>query len=306
MRSQPSVATAPIRVVRPAILAPLLTLLFAAALPAAAAAQTLGGMVVEEISLRPIGDVEVQIIYAHNGNRVGPVLRTGADGRFGMRVPNSGTYELRFRRVGYHAQELTGIGLARNEVRNIEIVLKIQATTLAEVRVAPALSSRPFFMEGFEERRRMGVGTFFTREEIQRSGIQSLTNLIRGLAGVHVSSRPGRSNVAGTPVNSMRICNMVLFLDGAMVTMPTDPPDVIFRNFEMIPVQHIEALEVYRGRGSLPAQFGGPDVRCGAIVVWTRRPGLHDVPSRDSGQDAQKREVVSEQTKVSKGDAPPD
>lgn len=152
----------------------------------------------------------------------------------------------------------------------------------------------------------MGVGTFFNRDEIQRSGIQSLSNIIRGMAGVSVSSRPGRMNAAGTPINSMRICNMVLFIDGARVNHAHDPSDVIFRSFEMIPVQHIEALEVYRGRSSLPAEFGGPEVRCGAIVVWTRRPGLHDDSSRESDRkESDRKSVVSEQTKVSKATTAP-
>jgi hypothetical protein len=42
-----------------------------------------------------------------------------------------------------------------------------------------------------------------------------------------------------------------------------------------IPLQVIEALEVYRGPSGLPPEFnnrmGNPS--CGAIVIWTRVPG---------------------------------
>ena len=33
----------------------------------------------------------------------------------------------------------------------------------------------------------------------------------------------------------------------------------------------IEGIEVFRGLSELPSEFAAPDLRCGAIAIWTRR-----------------------------------
>jgi hypothetical protein len=38
----------------------------------------------------------------------------------------------------------------------------------------------------------------------------------------------------------------------------------------VIPAE-VEAVEVYDGPGSLPAEFGGSNAGCGVVVIWTRR-----------------------------------
>jgi hypothetical protein len=39
-----------------------------------------------------------------------------------------------------------------------------------------------------------------------------------------------------------------------------------------IPGADLEAVEVYRGIGEIPSEFAGRGDRCGAVVVWTRKP----------------------------------
>jgi hypothetical protein len=40
-----------------------------------------------------------------------------------------------------------------------------------------------------------------------------------------------------------------------------------------IPVDDIEAIEVFRNLAEIPPEFGGPDALCGVVAVWTRRGG---------------------------------
>lgn len=245
---------------------------------AALSAQTVSGKIIEKHTATPLADVEIQIRDG-SGTRIGPALRTDPDGLFSMRVPLAGPYTVSVRRLGYipsvHDVLVAGRGIAR-----IEIVLAIQPAKLEEVRVARTPSQRPHFMEGFEQRRRLGMGMFFTREEVQRSGTTTLSNFIRGYTGIQMSSRPGRTSANFGPTSMFRACNIALFVDGMRMHSSSATPDQIFRSFESIPPSHIEGIEIYRGRSQLPAEFGGPEVRCGAIVVWTRRPGL------DSSQEA--------------------
>jgi len=37
----------------------------------------------------------------------------------------------------------------------------------------------------------------------------------------------------------------------------------------VLPIK-VAGIEVYKGPASLPAEFGGSDTRCGAIVIWTK------------------------------------
>lgn len=44
-------------------------------------------------------------------------------------------------------------------------------------------------------------------------------------------------------------------------------------DFTQFVAMDIEAVEIYRGAGSVPGEFGGGDAACGAVVIWTRRGG---------------------------------
>jgi hypothetical protein len=35
----------------------------------------------------------------------------------------------------------------------------------------------------------------------------------------------------------------------------------------------VEAIEVYKGPASIPAQFIDSDTQCGVILIWTKRGG---------------------------------
>ena len=37
-----------------------------------------------------------------------------------------------------------------------------------------------------------------------------------------------------------------------------------------MPMEAIEAVEVFRGVSEMPAEFAAPDLRCGAVAVWMR------------------------------------
>jgi hypothetical protein len=60
-------------------------------------------------------------------------------------------------------------------------------------------------------------------------------------------------------------CGPSLYVDGILVSRQAT-------EWDLPPLSTIEAVEVYRGAGELPLQWGGTSAGgCGAIVVWTRR-----------------------------------
>jgi hypothetical protein len=51
----------------------------------------------------------------------------------------------------------------------------------------------------------------------------------------------------------------------------------------MVRVEDLVAMEIYRSPAEVPAQFVGPDTRCGAIVIWTRQ-SLRRPAAKATGQ----------------------
>jgi len=39
----------------------------------------------------------------------------------------------------------------------------------------------------------------------------------------------------------------------------------------VVPLDAVEAVEVFRGLSETPAQFADPDLRCGVVAIWSRR-----------------------------------
>ncbi len=112
-------------------------------------------------------------------------------------------------------------------------------------------------MRGFYRRARSGRGTFITRDDIDVRNANQTSDLLRDVAGLRISSRPG-----GDRVTSNRGCLLVLFLDGH--PMPGMSPDDV-------PLGDIEGIEVYGSTTETPSLFRR--VRgCGALVIWTRDP----------------------------------
>ena len=79
----------------------------------------------------------------------------------------------------------------------------------------------------------------------------------------------------GAPNAAETFCYPAVYVDGSSWSRPKaggighDPVD-----FSQFYTMDIEALEIYKGAGSVPGEFGGGDAACGAIIVWTRRGGV--------------------------------
>jgi len=65
-------------------------------------------------------------------------------------------------------------------------------------------------------------------------------------------------------------CRIGWFIDGHRMDIPGrwDPATDGLGSMQL---STVEAVEVFRGLSEMPAEFAAPDLRCGAISVWTRR-----------------------------------
>ena len=120
-------------------------------------------------------------------------------------------------------------------------------------------------VNGFEMRRRGGMGRYISRQDIDRQRPYEFTNLLYSIPGMRVSFRAGHVSVATRGV--VGYCTPAIFLDGFQQNLDYES-DLNF----LVQPDEIEGVEIYTSGPSTPAQFTGHGgMGCGSIVVWTRQ-----------------------------------
>jgi len=129
-------------------------------------------------------------------------------------------------------------------------------------------STRKFDL--FYERRPLGFGSYFTRDDIERSGVMHASDLMTRVTGVKVFRQQGRLSL------TFPRCELIIggpkkppavFVDGNRISDAGDPMDVLYG----YGANEIEAMEVYRSSSELPVDARGD--ACSAIYIWTRYTG---------------------------------
>ncbi len=235
--------------------------------PAALPGQTtLHGVVRESSSLgKPLAGVEVVLL--------GYALRTTSDaaGRFVLGPTPDGYQVVLFRSVGYQPAWLR-FTTARRDSTNVEVFLvPVEAQQLEPIDVAGRAPAGRF--DGFEERRRRGLGVLIDSTTIRQSDHLSLTSLLRRHTRINIATvyLPGERTSQEWAVSrrSSQRCPLHVILDGVAIyraDMPgRNPPDL--RQFS---VSTLEAVEVYSSPAETPSEFAD-NGNCGTLVLWTRR-----------------------------------
>jgi hypothetical protein len=123
------------------------------------------------------------------------------------------------------------------------------------------------------------TGTSYDREHLEKSGFSTVGQFLRTVPGLQVRdpnstnsmqmSRSAALNTLGLRAGS-GACHVGWFLDGRRIDLPgrTDP---LTDGLASITLDLVEMVEVFRGISEMPAEFANPDLRCGAVAIWTRR-----------------------------------
>ena len=191
---------------------------------------------------------------------------TDDSGAFRLDGLPAGPVILQLRRLGYVPAGIA-LTLVAAESRELGVVLAQAVETLEAVDVhANALRGK---MSAFNARRGRGVGTFITRDDIERRQPSKMSQLLRYVAGVYVPQdnadmRPsgvGMRRAAG--LSSQGSCGAQLYVDGQHY------PDGRLDDFR--PTE-VEGIEIYKSASEVPAAFRSRDTMCGVIAIWTRDP----------------------------------
>src|SRR5688572_14634124 len=223
---------------------------------------TLTGRVVSRLG-DPVANAEVSVNDGRDGR-----VRSNADGTFALGLAGGGRREIGVRAVGYEPTVLS-IYFAARSAALPELVLERTVQLLAERAVKASASG----LSGFDYRRRSGMGHYIDREQIEKRRALTASQLFMGVPGVLVQQ--SGTITFSRAENPLSGCLPLYFIDGVareiMVPSftPLLPPDLGPGQF--VRPEEIEAIEVYKGLGSIPAEFKKLNAGCGVIVIWTRR-----------------------------------
>jgi hypothetical protein len=185
-----------------------------------------------------------------------------SDGRFDFGNVAPGAYMLHIRHIGY--QEISDtLTVGAGKYLDMDVQMAPKAIEL-EPLVVVAEYEGGSKMRGFYERKRMTMGSFITREDVERQHNFEVSDLFRHVRGMHVvpAYSPTGLNL-GYHVLMRDNCRPTVFIDGAETMSLSMSLD------QMVRPDEIQGIEVYRGPET-PVQFQRNT--CGAILIWTR-PG---------------------------------
>lgn len=248
--------------------------------------------IVTDLTQRPIQRAIVTIIPG------GREVLTDAQGHFEFRSRAPGLHVLSVRALGYtHRLHQVALGAEAGWRGRLELSLPVHQLSEIETRVnawKPAEYAGTTRYDGFFQRKRLGSGTFLSRDEIDRLSAIHFTQVLQQVPGFRVSwNPPGSSQPTTIKINRCATDNppkVAIYVDG--IRRRSGPGELSQgtglvlagrgRNqgsgiqhqehfadlLDTINPRDIEMVEVYRGVSQIPADFDR-DV-CAVIAVWTR------------------------------------
>lgn len=225
--------------------------------PRAAAQSAITGVVLDARTERPVAGAALSLTSDSSTSI------TQDDGRFRLPVAGAGIFVLETRHVAYALRiDTLRIGDGQNAL--LRILLVETAIELPPITVETR--SRRLDDAGFFVRRERGIGSFFTRQDMEAHHVRFVADIFARVPGLRRAiSSDGSSRVdsrGGTMIS--RRCEMQYFIDGVRSAMGPS-------GLDGIPVEIVEGIEVYRGGSEVPTQFDAGSAVCGAVLVWTRR-----------------------------------
>jgi hypothetical protein len=235
------------------------TLLLIACIGPTLAAQRPGvitGTVKDESGAR-VPNVEVTV------PKTGAIAHTDSSGRFQIARLSPGLFDVSLRRLSY-APMMLSLEVTAGDTTDVDITLTAAAETLPTT-VVKGKEERKRVLEDFEQRRKLGLGHFITRTQIEARNPIVLSEMARAVPGAQLTP----TNIMGrmTLRFSRRAdCPPAYFLDGQYMSN---------FNIDDVPPRDVEGVELYAGFAGLPQQFAKQMgiQACGAVVIWTRIPG---------------------------------
>ena len=155
--------------------------------------------------------------------------------------------------------------------------VKLAPSPFPAAPVTAVASARNADLEhnGFYQRKEDHRGFFIDRAEIEKRNTRIVSDLLRVVPGIRMTTAPGGGMAVSFQGNETAatgrtvLCGPRIFLDGVEMdgrerSSPTPVDNIV--------VPHdLAGIEIYRRPSQLPTRFGGAMSACGVIVMWTRQ-----------------------------------
>jgi hypothetical protein len=183
---------------------------------------------------------------------------TDSTGRFSIAQIPPGRHTLS---LAYQSRTSEDYDVVLRAGRAVElaILLDVGGVELAPVVVDAASQEWALTLAGFYARRGKGFGQFVTRDDIERRNPAHLSGLLAESGIVMRCTR--MQQCAPARITAGRRCAVAVVIDGQRVED---------YNIDLIPLQDVLGIEVYRQGADTPVEFSRWSAACGAIVIWTR------------------------------------
>lgn len=233
-------------------LVPALILVAAGAASAGAQAILRGRVLDSEMGL-PLAGATIRV-----GKDTTPVATTDSLGFFHAAGLPPGMTDVLIGLVGYE-DHIFKVFIPDSGSVNHQFALDFNGFMLPEVVVqARAEVLQPRYVD-FERRRMRKLGAFLRWDELKKHSYSSIGDALRTVRGVRIQCDQSRFECYAVMSRSPN-CHPAWYIDGIQV-----------HSFdENTPIRDIYGIEVYRGSGEIPAEFGGSTAGCGVIVMWTK------------------------------------
>ncbi|HKP28003.1 MAG TPA: carboxypeptidase regulatory-like domain-containing protein [Gemmatimonadales bacterium] len=217
----------------------------------------------------------------------GDTARTSVNGEFVLSGVPVGRQILRIRMLGYSIKQVE-ITVVADAGWTGTITLEPSAVSLPEVAVTspydkPEAYAKTAKYDDFFRRRKLGIGTFRTREDIEAKASYDLVSVLQGIPSVGVSMTPNPMTNEVEVRFRLPRCQpprIGFYIDGRKVGNYLNEPGKtggsscedcarLAAAMSSVLLRDIEFVEFYRGPSQVPPEFDRGD-SCAALVVWTR------------------------------------
>lgn len=204
------------------------------------------------------------------------------DGSFSLVIPARGEVVILVRKPGFNGQALR-VDLTDRSHWQGEILLQPGSYRLPDIEVE-VRNAKPVEYAGttkyddFFRRQRLGLGTFVSREQIEKLNAFHTIEILRAVPGVYVNpGNPGDPSSADIRIPKCvgHAGGVAVWIDGirlnrtsAIVPTGRQLSFMVAEQLSRIGPSNIEMIEVYRGATQIPAEYHWDE--CAVIAIWTR------------------------------------
>jgi carboxypeptidase family protein/TonB-dependent receptor-like protein len=243
-----------------------------------APAQVIQGRVLDDDAGAAVPGAQV-VILGDEGGSLGSAV-TDDVGAFAFVLLNANTVTLRISRIGYAAYTSQEVEVRDDEVVQVVVRLGVNAVPLSPLTVLVPPTAQSAQLREFDARRQNPAragGYFLTREDMDRRGSVTTTQLLRELPGVSLRQVITADNAFGLDRSLVTLpgtraaaggggCLANVFIDGVHMRQGTD-----HTIDDILDPASVAGVEVYPRAASVPLAYQ-VDSSCGAVLMWTARP----------------------------------